>query len=205
MVDLTEVLKPYGGYVLAGGAVIVFIAYVWAKRREYKAPSTIAVSAILAALVAVVTNFIKVPTPATGGYINIGDTMVMFSAMVFGPPVVGVFAGGVGSALGDILGGYAGWAPITLVVKGGLEGGLAIGYIARNSDDVSTLVIAGIIGGLIMVSGYFAFEAYMFGVPAALEEVPGNTVQAITGGIIVGGVGLATVIKKRYPEVVDLI
>ncbi len=131
--------------------------------------------------------------------------MVMFSAMVFGPPVVGVFAGGVGSALGDILGGYAGWAPITLVVKGGLEGGLAIGYIARNSDDVSTLVIAGIIGGLIMVSGYFAFEAYMFGVPAALEEVPGNTVQAITGGIIVGGVGLATVIKKRYPEVVDLI
>ncbi|ASI99479.1 ECF transporter S component [Thermococcus celer] len=199
MVDLTEVLKPYGGYVLAG-AVIVFIAYVWAKRREYKAPSTIAVSAILAALVAVVTNFIKVPTPATGGYINIGDTMVMFSAMVFGP-VVGVFAGGVGSALGDILGGYAGWAPITLVVKG-LEG-LAIGYIARNSDDVSTLVIAGIIGGLIMVSGYFAFEAYMFGVPAALEEVPGNTVQAITGIIV--GVGLATVIKKRYPEVVDLI
>lgn len=199
MVDLTEVLKPYGGYVLAG-AVIVFIAYVWAKRREYKAPSTIAVSAILAALVAVVTNFIKVPTPATGGYINIGDTMVMFSAMVFGP-VVGVFAGGVGSALGDILGGYAGWAPITLVVKG-LEG-LAIGYIARNSDDVSTLVIAGIIGGLIMVSGYFAFEAYMLGVPAALEEVPGNTVQAITGIIV--GVGLATVIKKRYPEVVDLI
>lgn len=199
MVDLTEVLKPYGGYVLAG-AVIVFIAYVWAKRREYKAPSTIAVSAILAALVAVVTNFIKVPTPATGGYINIGDTMVMFSAMVFGP-VVGVFAGGVGSALGDIMGGFPGWAPITLVVKG-LEG-LAIGYIARNSDDVSTLVIAGIIGGLIMVSGYFAFEAYMFGVPAALEEVPGNTVQAITGIIV--GVGLATVIKKRYPEVVDLI
>ena len=199
MVDLTEMLEPYGHYVL-GGAVVIFLAYVWAKRREYQAPATIALSAILAAVVAIATNLVKVPTPATGGYINFGDTMVMFSAMVFGP-VVGVFAGGVGSALGDIMGGYAGWAPITLVVKG-LEG-LAIGYIARRSDNVSTMVIAGIVGGIIMVSGYFLFEAYMFGVPAALTEVPGNILQAVTGILV--GTGLATIIKKRYPEVVDLI
>jgi len=199
MVDLTEMLEPYGHYVL-GGAVVIFLAYVWAKRREYQAPTTIALSAILAAVVAIATNVVKIPTPATGGYINFGDTMVMFSAMVFGP-VVGVFAGGVGSALGDIMGGYAGWAPITLVVKG-LEG-LAIGYIARRSNNVSTMVIASIAGGIIMVSGYFLFEAYMFGVPAALTEVPGNILQAVTGILV--GTGLATIIKKRYPEVVDLI
>ncbi len=198
MTDLTQLLEPYGHYVI-GGAVIVFIAYVWAKRKEYRAPTTIALSAILAALVAIATTIIKVPTPATGGYLNFGDTMVMFSAMVFGP-VVGVFAGGVGSALGDIIGGYPGWAPITLVVKG-LEG-LAIGYIAKRNDDVSTMVIAGIVGGAIMVSGYFLFEAYMFGVPAALTEVPVNLVQAVTGILV--GTGLAVVIKKRYPEVADL-
>jgi uncharacterized membrane protein len=197
--DLTEILKPYGRYIITS-AVVVFMAYVWVKRDKFRSANVMAISAIMAALVAVATNFIKVPTPATGGYINIGDTMVMFAAMVFGP-VVGVFAGGVGSALGDIIGGYAGWAPITLIVKG-LEG-LAVGYIAKRSDNVGMLVVGGTIGGIIMVSGYFLFEAYMFGVPAAATEVPGNTVQAITGILV--GTGLAQVIKKRYPEVEDLI
>ena len=64
------------------------------------------------------------------------------------------------------------------------------------------MVIAGIVGGAIMVSGYFLFEAYMFGVPAALTEVPVNLVQAVTGILV--GTGLAVVIKKRYPEVADL-
>ncbi len=54
-----------------------------------------------------------------------------------------------------------------------------------------------------MVTGYFLFEAYAFGVPAALEEVPGNLLQAVTG-IIVGTL-LTNAIKKRYPEVEALI
>ncbi|ASJ10619.1 hypothetical protein A3L12_04560 [Thermococcus sp. P6] len=199
MTDLTQILEPYGLYVIAG-ATILFIVYIFARRREYSGPSVIAVSAIMATLVGVVTNLIKVPTPATGGYINLGDTMVMFSAMLFGP-VVGAFAGGVGSALGDILGGYAGWAPITLIVKG-LEG-LVVGYIARRSDRTPVLVVAGTIGGIVMVLGYFTFEAYMFGVPNAMVEVPGNTLQAVTGIIV--GTALAEAIKKKYPEVVDML
>ncbi len=197
--NLTEILKPYGWYIITA-AVVVFLVYVWIKRYKFKSANVMAISAIMAALVAVATNFIKVPTPATGGYINIGDTMVMFAAMVFGP-VVGVFAGGVGSALGDIIGGYAGWAPITLVVKG-LEG-LTVGYIAKRSDNIGMLVVGGVVGGIIMVSGYFLFESYMFGMPAAATELPGNTVQAVTGILV--GTGLAQIIKKRYPEVEDLI
>lgn len=146
------------------------------------------------------TNVIKVPTPATGGYINLGDTMVMFTAMLFGP-VIGAFAGGVGSALGDVMGGYPGWAPITLVVKG-IEG-LVVGYVAKRMQGNSGLIVGGTIGGLLMVTGYFLFEAYAFGVPAALEEVPGNLLQAVTG-IIVGTL-LTNAIKKRYPEVEALI
>ena len=126
--------------------------------------------------------------------------MVMFAAMVFGP-VVGFFAGGVGSALGDIIGGYPGWAPITLVVKG-LEG-LVVGYLARRSDSTGNLVVAGVVGGAIMVLGYFLFEVYMYGLPAALTEVPGNTLQAVTGILV--GTALAKAIKKRYPEIEDLI
>ncbi|NJE85401.1 ECF transporter S component [Thermococcus sp. CX2] len=199
MADLTEMLKPYVPYVL-GGAIIVYLAYLWANRKKFRSANVMAISAMMAAVVGVTTAFVTVTIPATGGYLNFGDTMVMFAAMVFGP-VVGVFAGGVGSALGDVLAGYPGWAPITLVVKG-LEG-LAVGYLAKRSDNVSTLVIAGIVGGIIMISGYFLFEAYMFGVVAAYQEVPANIVQAVTGVLV--GTGLAQAIKKRYPEVEDLI
>ncbi|WP_371731588.1 ECF transporter S component [Thermococcus sp. MV11] len=199
MSDLTEMLKPYGPYVLAA-VTVIYIAYLYINRKKFRSASVLAISAVMAAVTGVTTAFITITTPATGGYLNFGDTMVMFSAMVFGP-VVGVFAGGVGSALGDIIAGYPGWAPITLVVKG-LEG-LAVGYLGRRSDNVSTLVIAGLVGGIIMVSGYFAFEAYMFGVPAALTEVPVNMLQAVTGVIV--GTALARVIKKRYPEVEDLV
>jgi len=199
MTELTEILKPYGWWVLAA-VTVLYVVYIYANRRRFRSASTLAVSGIMAALVTVATTIIRVPTPATGGYLNFGDTMVMFAAMVFGP-VVGVFAGGVGSALGDITGGYPGWAPITLIVKG-LEG-LLVGYIAMRDDSTGNLVVAGVIGGTVMVLGYFLFEAYMFGVPAALTEVPGNTLQAVTGVIV--GTALAKAIKKRYPEVQDLI
>ncbi|HDZ36363.1 MAG TPA: ECF transporter S component [Thermococcus sp.] len=199
MVDLTEMLEPYVPYVL-GVAVVVYFAYLTANRKKFRSAAVIAISAMMAAVVGVATGSIKITVPATGGYLNFGDTMVMFSAMVFGP-VVGVFAGGVGSALGDILAGAPGWAPITLVVKG-LEG-LAVGYLARRSDNVSMLLIAGVVGGIIMITGYFLFEAYMFGVALALEEVPVNILQAVTGVLV--GTGLAQAIKKRYPEVTDLI
>ena len=199
MTDLTEILKPYGKGIIAI-VTVIYLVYVYANRKKFRSASMLALSGILAALVAVATTIIRVPTPATGGYLNLGDTMVMFSAMVFGP-VVGVFAGGVGSALGDIMGGYPGWAPITLVVKG-IEG-LLVGYIAMKSDSTGNLIVAGVIGGTAMVLGYFTFEAYMFGVPAALTEVPGNTLQAVTGVLV--GTALARVVKKRYPEVLDLV
>jgi uncharacterized membrane protein len=199
MSELTEILKPYGPWVLAG-VTVLYILYLYLNRKKFRSASVLAISAVLAAVVGVTTAFITIATPATGGYLNFGDTMVMFSAMTFGP-IVGVFAGGVGSALGDILAGYPGWAPITLVVKG-LEG-LAIGYLARKSDNVGNLIVAGVIGGTIMVLGYFSFEAYMFGVPAAATEIPVNTLQAVTGVIV--GTALARVIRRRYPEIEDFV
>jgi uncharacterized membrane protein len=199
MADVTAELANYTPYVFLL-AIVVFLAYIWVNREKFKSVNTIAIAGIAAALVAVATNVIKVPTPATGGYINLGDTMVMFTAMLFGP-VIGAFAGGVGSALGDVMGGYPGWAPVTLVVKG-IEG-LVVGYIAMRIKGTSGLIVGGTIGGLLMVLGYFLFEAYAFGIPAALTEVPGNLLQAVTGVLV--GVLLTDAIKKRYPEIESLI
>ncbi|WP_297468943.1 ECF transporter S component [Thermococcus sp.] len=192
-------LARYAPYAFAL-AVLLFGIYIWRERSRFRSVNVVAIAGVSAALVAVATRAITIPVPATGGYINLGDTMVMFVAMLFGP-VVGAFAGGVGSALGDVISGYPGWAPITLVVKG-IEG-LTVGYLAKRLEGTPGLVVAGTIGGILMVSGYFFFEYYAFGFTSAYAELPGNLVQAVTGIIV--GTGLANAIKKRYPEVENLL
>ena len=84
-------------------------------------------AAVFAALVFVVTSQIPpIPIPATSGYFNIGETTIYIAALVFGP-LVGVLAGGIGSALSDIYLGYALFAPGTLFIKGGE--GLIVGFL----------------------------------------------------------------------------
>ena len=96
---------------------------------------------------------------------------------------MGFIAGGVGSALADVVGGYAVFAPITLVVKG-LEGGLA-GLASGRRDTAHYLYLG--LGGILLVAGYFVAEWIMpsIGLQGALSEVPPNIFQAVAG--IVGG------------------
>ena len=153
----------------------------------------VALCGIMAALVCVTTLLIQVPTPPTRGYINVGDAMIMVAALSFGP-LVGGFAGGVGSALADILGGWVHWAPFTLIIKG-VEGVIA-GFIARRwGSRVHTLLIAWIIGCGEMVLGYFTVESILYGVGPALVEVPGNTFQMIVGGVV--GIPLSLAVRRR--------
>lgn len=84
-------------------------------------------AALSIALVTLATVIIRIPNPATQGYINLGDALLFTLALVFGWRIGGL-AGGVGSALADALGGYFIWAPWTLVIKG-IEGVL-VGTIA---------------------------------------------------------------------------
>lgn len=59
----------------------------------------------MVALVTVATMLIQIPIPATQGFFNIGDAIIMVTALTFGP-VVGGIAGGLGSSLADLLGGW---------------------------------------------------------------------------------------------------
>lgn len=153
----------------------------------------VALCGIMAALVCVTTLLIQVPVPPTRGYINVGDAMIMVAALSFGP-IVGGFAGGVGSALADILGGWVHWAPFTLIIKG-VEGVIA-GFIARRGGSgIHTLLIAWIIGCGEMVLGYFTVESILYGVGPALVEVPGNTFQMIVGGVV--GIPVSLAVRRR--------
>ena len=75
---------------------------------------TLTVSAMLAALACVAT---LINVPSVDGYKNLGDCIVLLSGCLLGP-LYGALAAGMGSALSDIILGYAYYAPATLVIKG---------------------------------------------------------------------------------------
>lgn len=76
----------------------------------------VAAMGVFSALVAGATMAFSLYIPATRGYFNVGETMVYLAALLMGP-VVGAFAGGVGSMLADLALGYYVFAPATLVIK----------------------------------------------------------------------------------------
>ena len=59
-------------------------------------------TAVMSALVAVATLTFRIPNPM-GGYFNLGDVTIFAVALTFNP-VVGAVAGGVGSAIADLIG-----------------------------------------------------------------------------------------------------
>lgn len=87
----------------------------------------IAYTSLMIAFTFISTIVISIYIPATRGFFNIGEFGVYIAALT-GGPIVGMIAGGFGSALADIFLGYEYYAPITLIVKG-LEG-LIVGYLA---------------------------------------------------------------------------
>lgn len=85
-----------------------------------KSLKNLVMAALFAALSCVATSIIRIPTPGTGGYIHPGDAIVILSGVFLGP-VYGLFAGGIGSALSDFIGGYFVYVPITFVIKDSLH------------------------------------------------------------------------------------
>ncbi|MEE9378220.1 MAG: ECF transporter S component [Candidatus Lokiarchaeia archaeon] len=146
----------------------------------------ISMISIFTALTFITTFWIQIPIPVTGGYINIGDVAVMFTALLFGP-IIGGIAGGVGPMLADIFSPYIIYAPATLIIKG-IEGFL-IGLIANPKDVESRVsirdIIAVISGGILIPLGYFIYEAFILGlgVVISLVEMPGNFFQFIFAAI----------------------
>lgn len=151
-------------------------------------------SGLFAALVCVATMAIRIPTPL-GGYINAGDALVLLAAFVLGP-LWGAAAAGLGSAIADLLAGYALYAPATFVIK--LLVALTAGAILRRSSGNKKAlpsVLAGVLAELIMICGYFLYECFVlkYGI-AALGNVPANALQAVFG--IAAGSALFLAIRK---------
>lgn len=151
----------------------------------------LAAAAIFAALTFVLTRYTAFPIPATRGFFNLGEIVIYIAALTYGP-LVGMLAGGIGSALADVSYGAAYYAPFTLVIKG-IEG-LIVGRLA--GPNTAARLRATAVGGVWMILGYFLSQVFFFRIlqfattqaaalTAALTEAPFNIVQ-VTVGIIVG-------------------
>ena len=147
------------------------------------------------ALVATATLVLRVPMPATEGYINVGDAVIIAVALLFGP-LAGGLAGGLGSSLADWLGGYAHWAPFTLCIKG-FEGWV-IGVVFRGQWERSLgkllAVTAAFSGVMCMFMGYFLVEWVLYGPGPALASAPGNLIQAASSVVL--GLPLAMALRR---------
>ncbi|HML36462.1 MAG TPA: ECF transporter S component [Bacillota bacterium] len=151
----------------------------------------IILTGLMMAMIVVATMILVIPNPFTTGYIHLGDAMIFLSVLILGWKH-GALASGVGSALADILVGYAIWAPWTLVIKGimGAVMGLFI-LKAMHKPGKSIFgvplyqLIGMILAGLFMAAGYYVAEGIIYGnfVVAALG-IPWNILQFSVGTVI---------------------
>lgn len=142
-------------------------------------------AALFTALSCVATMSIRIPTPGTGGYIHPGDAIVILSGVILGP-VWGFLAGGIGSALSDLIGGYFIYVPITFVIKGlvALAAGLLYQKVGKNQKSRYIAVILGGVADIILVAGgYFVCEFFIYGAGAA-ASIPANIIQGV-GGLVI--------------------
>jgi len=150
---------------------------------------------MMTAVVFVLTRMVQVPTPARG-YIHLGDAGVFFSAFAFGP-WIGAVAGGLGTALADVTGGFPQWAIFSFLIHGAQ--GWVVGWTSGRWAGLKGLILSTVLGALIVVGGYFAAGVILSGLGAAVGELPMNVIQ-VAGGAVVG-VPLFAAVRQAYPPI----
>lgn len=166
--------------------------------RKSSSPRAVALTAIMTAIVLVLTYLIRVPTPAKG-YAHLGDTGVFFSAFALGP-WMGAAAGGLGTALADIVGGYPQWAVFSLLIHG--FQGWAAGWLVRRVAGLAGLILAAVVGGVIVVAGYFLAGIILSGTGAAVGEIVPNILQVSIGAVL--AIPLFIAVRQAYPPITRL-
>lgn len=164
--------------------------------RSEKSDNTLifVTTAMMTAMVMIATTFFKIPNAM--GYIHLGDGFVLLAAIIL-PKKYACFAGGVGAGLADIYGGYAVWAPWTLVIKivmvlivqlffDFLTKRVSNGkHIAKIAGIPFAELFAYVLAVLWTVSGYYIAQGFISGNwIAPVADVPGNVLQAAVGSVI---------------------
>lgn len=159
--------------------------------------SIMVMSALFMAITCVCTMFIKIPTAA--GYVHLGTMVVFLGVYVLGLKY-GVLAGAVGTALADLLSGYAIWAPgsFAVVLLVTLVYAALINRSYKKKEGIGRVPDAGEIAGIILAALIFVLGYFMYGGslvydswPAALLVVIPNLLQVLVGIFLARIIGMA--------------
>lgn len=154
----------------------------------------IILAALLAALVAVATMVIKIPSPMKG-YLNLGDCAVLLAGWMLSP-VYGFLAAGLGSAIADMILGYGTYAPATFLIKGSMAliAFFVLRLMHRGIGRLPSRIIGAVLAEIVMVMGYFVFEGFLYGFVPSAVNIPANAMQGVAGIVI--GVSLIQVLER---------
>ena len=155
----------------------------------------ITLTAIFAALIAVMTAFIKVNTGINDGYLHFGDSMIYLAGCLLGP--YAAISAAIGGGLADIIASAAVWALPTAIIKACNSVPFIVAtafYVQRKSTHkiihISTVLMT-VLSGLITVFGYLIAEGLMYSFASAWTSVPFSIIQATGSAIIFIIIGYA--------------
>lgn len=164
-----------------------------AKTKSKIDAKVIALTAMFAALVTVVTAFIKIPTAL--GYCHAGDSMIYLAASIL-PGPYGIIAASIGGFFADLLAGYANWALPTAIIKAfnALPFFICRYYLKKHNKDNKIINLPNLLmlipTTIVTVGGYFIANGLMYDFTAAIAELATWYLQPGVGAIIYIALGL---------------
>lgn len=135
-------------------------------------------TAVMAALVFIAIYLLKIP--ALNGYAHFGDCMILISVLILGGRK-GAWAGGIGAALADLLGGYMQWVLPTFIIKALMA--LIMGSVIDKWSHSWNWLAGAILGGIFQIIGYTAVKIFYYGFATAMVMTPGLLVQTAVGWV----------------------
>ena len=151
------------------------------KTNRSSATGTYVMTALFAAMIFVVTAYVlHIPTPATGGYIHLGDSILYLAASILPAPLA-IAAGGIGEAMSDALTGSVAYALPTFLIKSAM-------VLCFSSAGKTILhkrnAAAAVAAGVICIAGYYLTEVvFLHSFVSPLAEIPANLVQASASAV----------------------
>ncbi|EJO19286.1 ECF-type riboflavin transporter, S component [Selenomonas sp. FOBRC6] len=154
-------------------------------------------TALMTALVFVATYLPHIPIPL--GYAHLGDAVIFLLALL-APRRAALFAACIGSALADLLGGFALWIVPTLVIKFVMA---EIVYrIGRRGDAIvprASIIAALLLSSLWMAAAYTLAGAVLYAsMSAALASTPGLLMEGLVNSVL--ALLLLPMLRERFPK-----
>lgn len=138
-------------------------------------------SAVMMAMVFVVTRFIQIPIPL--GYFNVGNSVILLFCLLIGSPH-GILASALGSGLADLVS-YPVYTIPTLIIKAIMPW---LFYLLMKvfSKNKFAVIIAAAISTLIPLFGYTITGMILYGsIATGIAQFPGLLLEYIANLVII--------------------